>query len=150
VFDDDVKGISVDRRLNDEASILIIDDDATNVALLDRLLRRAGYGNLFETTDPRLALGLFLSKRPDLVLVDLGMPHLDGFQLIAQLRSNGGEDVPILVVTADSSSESRARALRLGAQDLVAKPFDTTELLGRVTALLMPSDPHRGKDVTHG
>jgi putative two-component system response regulator len=125
-------------RRSTEASILIVDDDPTNVALLDRLLRRAGFGNLFETTNPRLALGLFHSRRPDLVLLDLGMPHLDGFELIAALRSSsGGERVPILVVTADTSPESRERAMGLGAHDLVTKPIDTTDLLGRVSALLM-------------
>jgi DNA-binding response OmpR family regulator len=137
-------------RRSTEASILIVDDDATNVALLDRLLRRAGFGNLFETTDPRLALGLFRSKQPDLVLLDLGMPHLDGFALIAELRSSeDGAGVPILVVTADASPESRERAIELGAQDLVTKPIDTTDLLGRVTALLItPLGPTTGKDRT--
>ena len=121
-------------RRSTEATILIVDDDATNVALLDRLLRRAGFGNLFETTDPRLALGLFLSQQPDLVLLDLGMPHVDGFDLIAALRSSaGGESIPILVVTADTSLESRDRAIQLGARDLVTKPIDTTDLLGRVS-----------------
>jgi putative two-component system response regulator len=120
-----------------EASILIVDDDITNVALLDRLLRRAGFGNLFETTDPRLALGLFLSRHPDLVVLDLGMPHVDGFELIAQLRSSvDGRDVPILVVTADASPEARVRAIGLGAQDLVTKPIDTNDLLRRVMSLL--------------
>ena len=125
-------------RRSTEASILIVDDDPTNVALLDRLLRRAGFGRLFETTDPRLALGLFLSQQPDLVLLDLGMPHLNGFDLIAELRSSAaGQNVPILVVTADTSPESRDRAIGLGAHDLVTKPIDTTDLLGRVSALLM-------------
>ena len=133
----------------DTAGILIIDDDPTNVALLDRLLRRAGFGNLFETTDPRLALGLFLSRLPDLVVLDLGMPHVDGFQLIAQMRaSGGGESVPILVVTADSSPEARRRALELGAQDIVTKPIDPTDLLGRIVALLMPPahEPTAGRE----
>jgi putative two-component system response regulator len=120
-----------------EASILIVDDDVTNVALLDRLLRRAGFGNLFETTDPRLALGLFQLKQPDLVVLDLRMPHVDGFRLIEQLRSSaGGGDVPILIVTADTSPEARVRAIALGAQDLVTKPIDTNDLLDRVAALL--------------
>ena len=139
----------MDGRCTTQASILIVDDDPTNVALLDRLLRRAGFGNLVETTDVRMALSLFGSERPDLVLLDLGMPHLDGFQVIECLRSTENAEVPILVITADASPEARTRAIELGAQDLVTKPFDSTELLCRITSLLR--SPHAtspdGKDI---
>ena len=134
-------------RRTTQASILIVDDDPTNVALLDRLLRRAGFGNLLETTDPLVALSLAGSSDPDLVLLDLGMPHLDGFQVIERLRSGGGRDVPILVITADASPEARSRAIELGAQDLVTKPFDTTDLLWRIASLLgAPERTTNGKD----
>ena len=132
-----------------QASILIVDDDPTNVALLDRLLRRAGFGNLMETTDARMALSLFGSGHPDLVLLDLGMPHLDGFQVIERLRATENAAVPILVITADASPEARSRAIELGAQDLVTKPFDTTDLLCRITSLLRSPLPTaaNGKDI---
>ena len=132
-----------------QASILIVDDDPTNVALLDRLLRRAGFGNLMGTTDARMALSLFGSGHPDLVLLDLGMPHLDGFQVIERLRATENAAVPILVITADASPEARSRAIELGAQDLVAKPFDTTDLLCRITSLLRSPLPTaaNGKDI---
>jgi DNA-binding response OmpR family regulator len=139
----------LDGRRTTQASILIVDDDPTNVALLDRLLRRAGFGNLMETTDARMALSLFGSGHPDLVLLDLGMPHLDGFQVIERLRATENAAVPILVITADASPEARSRAIELGAQDLVTKPFDTTDLLCRITSLLrspLPTAPN-GKDI---
>ena len=139
----------MDGRRTTQASILIVDDDPTNVALLDRLLRRAGFGNLMETTDARMALSLFGSEHPDLVLLDLGMPHLDGFLVIEHLRATENAAVPILVITADASPEARSRAIELGAQDLVTKPFDTTDLLCRITSLLRsphPTSP-KGKDI---
>jgi DNA-binding response OmpR family regulator len=139
----------LDGRRTTQASILIVDDDPTNVALLDRLLRRAGFGNLMETTDARMALSLFGSEHPDLVLLDLGMPHLDGFLVIERLRATENAAVPILVITADASPEARSRAIELGAQDLVTKPFDTTDLLCRITSLLRsprPASPN-GKDI---
>ena len=117
-----------------DRTVLIVDDDATNVALLDRILRRAGFGRLAETTDPRLALGLFIKARPDLVLLDLGMPYVDGYELIEQMRAE--RNVPIVVVTADSSPEAEARALALGAHTVFTKPIDAATLMAEITGLL--------------
>ena len=118
--------------------ILIVDDEQANVLVLDRLLRRSGYQNLVSTTDSRRALDLFLTEQPDLVLLDLAMPHLDGFQVMQQLqaRMQPGGYLPILVLTADVTPEAMKRALAMGARDFITKPFDPTEVLLRIRNLL--------------
>jgi CheY-like chemotaxis protein len=118
--------------------ILIVDDEEANILVLERLLRRSGYQNLVSTTDPRDALDLFLTEQPDLVLLDLAMPHLDGFQVMQQLqaRMQPGGYLPILVLTADVTPEAMKRALAMGARDFITKPFDPTEVLLRIRNLL--------------
>ncbi|HUH11827.1 MAG TPA: HD domain-containing phosphohydrolase [Longimicrobiales bacterium] len=121
-----------------DAHILIVDDEAANVLLLKRILERAGYQNLKTTTDPRHVLPLFAEFQPDLVLLDLMMPHLDGFQVMLQMRSRiHPEDyLPILVLTADTTPQAKERALSSGARDFLTKPLDRTEVLLRIRNLL--------------
>ena len=118
--------------------ILIVDDEESNVVLLQRMLARAGYGHLTGITDSRNVLQLFQEVQPDLVLLDLMMPHLDGFAVMEQLAVQlpEGSYVPILVLTADVTPEALRRALSAGARDFLTKPFDQTELLLRVKNLL--------------
>jgi class 3 adenylate cyclase/CheY-like chemotaxis protein len=118
--------------------ILMVDDEEANLLVLDRLLRRNGYHELIPTTDPRKALDLFISEQPDLVLLDLSMPYLDGFEVMQQLqaRMQPGGYLPILVLTADVTPEAMKRALAMGARDFVTKPFDPTEVLLRIRNLL--------------
>jgi signal transduction histidine kinase len=118
--------------------ILVVDDEESNVLLLERMLTRAGYRSVTTTTDSREALPLFRERRPDLVLLDLMMPHLDGFAVMEQIQAELPDDayVPILVLTADVTPEALRRALSAGARDFLTKPFDHTELLLRVKNLL--------------
>jgi class 3 adenylate cyclase/CheY-like chemotaxis protein len=118
--------------------ILMVDDEEANLLVLDRLLRRSGYENLVATTDPRRVLDLFLAEQPDLVLLDLSMPYLDGFEVMQQLqaRMQPGGYLPILVLTADVTPEAMKRALAMGARDFITKPFDPTEVLLRIRNLL--------------
>jgi putative two-component system response regulator len=118
--------------------ILIVDDQASNIHVLERILHRAGYAHLRSTTDPRCAAALFDDVQPDLVVLDLHMPEMDGFAVLDELRPHiaGGSYLPILVVTGDGSIASRRRALSAGAKDFLAKPFDTTEVLLRIRNLL--------------
>lgn len=118
--------------------ILIVDDQENNIRILERTLRRAGYDQLFSTTDPRKAVPLFLEHQPDLVLLDLHMPYLDGFGVLEQVGPHvpEGSYLPILVLTADISTEAKQRALSMGAKDFLAKPFDATEVLLRIKNLL--------------
>lgn len=120
------------------ARLLIVDDQEANVLFLTRLLQRSGYVNYLSTTDPLQALPLCLEYRPDLVLLDLHMPYLDGFAVLELLRSHTEVDIflPVLVLTADATSQAKQRALQLGANDFLAKPFDITEVMLRVKNLV--------------
>ena len=120
------------------ATFLIVDDQEPNIGILQRILEREGYSRFVSTTDPRLALDLFLEHRPDLILLDLHMPHLDGFGVLEQVRAHipSGSYLPVLVLTADISREAKQRALSSGARDFLGKPFDSQEVLLRIRNLL--------------
>ncbi len=120
------------------ARILIVDDQAPNVRLLERLLTSAGYHRLYATTVPEQVAALVAQISPDLILLDLHMPGLDGFGVMEELRPRLAEEryLPILVVTADLSVEVRQRALGAGAKDFLNKPFDAVEALLRIRNLL--------------
>jgi two-component system NtrC family sensor kinase len=122
----------------DGARLLIVDDEPANVHLLERLLAHAGYPHLRSTTDSRQVVPLFKDFGPDLVLLDLVMPHRDGFAVMAELAPliPAGDYRPILVLTADVNPETRRRALAAGANDFLTKPFDATEVLLRIANLL--------------
>ncbi len=125
--------------------ILVVDDELTNVTALSRLLARAGYTEVEGTTDPREAIGAYLEMEPDLVLLDLHMPHLDGFQVMEALKPIIPRHtyLPILILTGDQDPEVRQRALASGAKDFVTKPFEVTEVLLRIRNLLETRFLHR-------
>lgn len=118
--------------------ILIVDDEAANVLLLRTLLEREGYSDVIGLTDPAAALPAFVDSRPDLVLLDLMMPGVDGYQLLEGFgRLTSPDDFrPVLVLTADTTPAARRRALSLGAKDFVGKPFDVVEVALRIANLL--------------
>ena len=117
--------------------ILIIDDEKANVRLLEIILERAGYANVYSTTDARQALLLFRSVQPDLILLDLAMPYRDGFAVMKDLQSEPTIDsVPILVLTADVRPSGKHKALAEGASDFLTKPLDEIEVLLRINSLL--------------
>lgn len=118
--------------------ILIVDDQAANIALLEEMLRESGYSRVHGITDSRTALDACAAFDPDLILLDLMMPHVDGFAILEALRSGDGIGtfLPVLVLTADMSEETKRRALGAGASDFLLKPFDHTEVLLRIRNLL--------------
>ncbi len=120
------------------ATILVVDDEEANVALLEQTLSRAGYTRVFSVTDSREALHTFDRYQPDLVLLDLRMPHLDGHAVLSQLTAQvpPGDIVPIVVLTADVSRAARQQALSAGAIDFLTKPIDRDEFLLRIRNLL--------------
>ncbi|MDP9067242.1 MAG: response regulator [Actinomycetota bacterium] len=128
-----------------EATILIVDDQRQNVVLLEKLLRRAGYPHVHSTTDPREAVELAAQTLPDLVLLDLHMPHLDGFEVMERLRPliPPADYLPILVLTADATAAAKQHALSVGASDFLPKPFDHVEVLLRMENLLRIRSLHR-------
>ncbi len=122
----------------EQARILIADDDEASVRLLEQILRRAGYHNLVGTTEARAVPGMFADREPDLVLLDLHMPGMDAFQIIADFERHiaPGSYVPIMIITGDVTPEMRRKALVTGVEDFVLKPYQPTEVLGRIEHLL--------------
>jgi signal transduction histidine kinase len=120
------------------ARVLIIDDEIMNVLVLQQMLEQWGCANVVSTTDPHQALALYESFQPDIVLLDLIMPGLDGFALMQQFRQIIPPEnyLPILVLTADANIQSRRKALAAGAMDFLTKPFDRMELYLRIGHLL--------------
>jgi putative two-component system response regulator len=117
--------------------ILVIDDEPANVALLEAMLQEGGYARLKTITDSRLAMETCLSFGPDLVLLDLMMPHVDGFTVLESIRAEATETfLPVIVLTADANESTKLRALRAGATDFLLKPFDQLEVLLRMHNLL--------------
>jgi diguanylate cyclase (GGDEF)-like protein/PAS domain S-box-containing protein len=117
------------------ARILIVDDEPVNVQLLAFLLKSSGYDNVSSTLDPRQVATLHLQHRYDLIILDLQMPHMDGFQVMEALRPMERESwLPVLVVTAEP--DKKLAALEAGARDFIGKPFDTVEVLTRIRNLL--------------
>ncbi len=120
-----------------KAKILIIDDEPANVALLEDILEEQGYTYFRSTSDSRKALTMYEEMRPDLVLLDLNMPHLDGFQVMKQLRELEQDSyAPILVLTAQSDRSTRIKSLEAGARDFLGKPFDLIEVKQRIANML--------------
>jgi len=118
--------------------LMIVDDEESNVLLLRSLLEREGYGDIVGLTDPGQAVETFVATPPDLVLLDLMMPGIDGYQLLEAFgrQTRPGDFRPVLVLTADTTPAARRRALALGAKDFVAKPFDVIEVALRIANLL--------------
>ncbi len=121
-----------------QGRVLVVDDQPANVSLLKRILAVHGFANVVGESDSRLALAVFASFQPDLVLLDLHMPHLDGFAVLDAIKASipAGEFLPVLILTADVTVEARNRALNAGAQDFLRKPFDPGEVALRCANLL--------------
>ncbi|QDX80108.1 two-component system response regulator [Denitratisoma sp. DHT3] len=127
MFDDDMKS----------ARLLIVDDQQANVTLLERILRSQGFVNLVSTTDSRQVESMYRQAPADLVLLDLVMPHLDGFQVMTLLqRLSGDEFLPVIVLTANADQETKLRALSAGAMEFLGKPFDLVEVQLRIRNML--------------
>jgi EAL domain-containing protein (putative c-di-GMP-specific phosphodiesterase class I)/FixJ family two-component response regulator len=126
-----------------DIGVLVVDDNAPNVALLRALLRKEGLMRVEVVTDSTLALARFDAMEPGLVLLDLHMPRIDGYTLLEEMNlRSAGRYVPILVLTADTTRDAVHRALKLGARDFVTKPIDTFELTLRVRNLLETRELH--------
>jgi PAS domain S-box-containing protein len=117
------------------ARILIVDDQEANVSLLEETLREAGYTGVTSTTNPHEVCALHRKHNYDLILLDLQMPGMDGFQVMAALKTNDAQGyLPVLVITAQPGH--KLRALQAGARDFVSKPFDLVEVRTRIHHML--------------
>ena len=120
-----------------KSKILIVDDEPGNVLLLEQMMIQEGYDHLHGISDSTKTLELFADIQPDLVLLDLNMPRMDGFEVMEQLKKADPKSlVPVLVLTALKDEETKLRALRSGAKDFLSKPFDLTEASLRIKNLL--------------
>jgi PAS domain S-box-containing protein len=118
-----------------DASILIVDDQESNVMLLEQLLADTGYTHVSSTMDPREVCALHRKNRYDLILLDLQMPVMDGFQVMEGLKTNDGDGyLPVLVITAQPGH--KLKALQAGAKDFISKPFDLVEVKTRIHNML--------------
>ncbi len=120
------------------SKVLIVDDKPVNVDLLETMLMMAGFKNVSSTTEPRDVEGMYAREQYDLILLDIRMPHMDGFEVMQALSKTIDEDyLPVLVLTAQKDMQTRMRALELGAIDYVTKPFDNNEVLNRINNILL-------------
>ncbi|MFC4307199.1 HD domain-containing phosphohydrolase [Cohnella boryungensis] len=132
----------MDARLT--AKILIVDDQEYNISLLERILKRAGYEDIYSTEDPHGVLDMIRRVDPDIVLLDLHMPGRDGLQVLQEIREQGEEDqyLPVLMLTADTTPEVKQQGLQFGANDFLTKPYDRTEVVLRIRNLLKTRELH--------
>ena len=119
------------------ARILIVDDNQANVDLLEAIISDAGYTSVLAITDPREAPNIYKAYQPHLVLLDINMPYLDGYEVMELFKKNEKDSyMPILVLTALQDNMTRIKALASGAQDFLTKPFDKVEALTRIHNML--------------
>ena len=119
------------------AHILMVDDEVSSTCLMTNFLNRIGYTQLQSINDSRRAFAAIETFLPDLILLDLNMPELDGFDILQALRADRqNEQIPVLVLTGDPSATNKRRALAAGATDLLVKPFDASEVSMRIRNLL--------------
>jgi len=117
------------------ARILIVDDQEFNIRVLDRILRNAGYTSIVSTTNPLEVCALHQKNHYDLILLDIEMPGMDGFQVLEGLKQIDPDDyLPVLVITGHP--DYKLRALHIGAKDFIGTPFDRDEVLARVHNML--------------
>ena len=129
------------------ASILIVDDDPHIRKLLNVLLRDEGF-TVFEATNGIEAISVFEDNKIDMLIIDLMMPKMDGFELCREIRNEN--DLPIIMLTAKGETEQKVRGFKLGTDDYIVKPFEPVELVVRVKALLRRSKISSSKIVQIG
>ena len=121
-----------------EAHILMVDDEVSTTCLMTNFLHRIGYSRLESINHSTRTFEMIETFRPDLILLDLAMPNINGFQVLEGLRTNRQSEnqIPVLVLTGDATAENKRRALVAGATDLLVKPFDPSEVSMRIRNLL--------------
>ncbi len=131
-----------DQPMNDHSRgrILVVDDEPTIAEIVSRYIERAGYETRV-AADGHAALAHASTWHPDLVVLDLMLPGIDGLEVMRLLRENGGPRVAVILLTAKGEQSDRIDGLRLGADDYVVKPFSPAELVARVEAVLRRTEP---------
>jgi len=125
---------------NKDANILVIDDDNATLDLIDAILRDAGFENIRLTDNPEDAVSLFDKVNPDVVLLDLNMPKMNGFDVLKCFKEEcNSEYTPVIMLTGEDDIEVKIKALNCGAKDFIAKPFDHFEVLARINTIVAMS-----------
>jgi putative two-component system response regulator len=126
------------------AKVLIVDDQEYNVSLLERILRRAGFQHVHSIMDPLQIQAMLVAVEPDIVLLDMHMPGMDGLQVLKLIREQTGEDsyLPVLMLTADVTPEVKQQGLQAGVNDFLTKPYDRMEVILRINNLLKTRQLH--------
>jgi putative two-component system response regulator len=119
-----------------EGRILVVDDEDANIRLMERVLMREGFRRVRTTTDAREVSNLLAEEPADVIALDLMMPDVDGFEVMQMLRTSDDPLVPVLVLTADATLQTKRRALESGASDFLTKPLDPFEVTLRIKNLL--------------
>jgi len=121
-----------------QSTIMVVDDEFVNVKVVRKYLKDAGYQNFVTTNDSREAFPLIQQQRPDVLILDIMMPHVDGFQILSAIRRDETlHHIPVLILTASDDTQTKINALDLGATDFLRKPVDPTELIVRVRNVLL-------------
>ncbi|HOV32861.1 MAG TPA: response regulator [Candidatus Hydrogenedens sp.] len=124
----------------DKCKVLVVDDEPDVVELLERTLKSEGF-NVISAYDGIAALDLVSTEKPDLVLLDLMMPMMSGYEVCEQIKSNPQtQSIPIICVTSAHTPDARARSLQLGASDVITKPFYPSELIARIKRYIQPRE----------
>ncbi len=119
-----------------EAKILIVDDEVGNLKVLTRLLAQTGYQNISTADNGNRAVELYQSLQPDLVVLDLKMPRMSGFDVLDSLSKVEEDYLPVLVLTGQKDDKTRLKALHAGAKDFISKPFDVAEIVARINNIV--------------
>lgn len=125
--------------------VLVIDDDPTQHIILRNYLKAAGY-EVVHAEDGEQGLKIFETKRPNVVLLDVQMPGLDGFQVLEKIKKDGDDSVAVLLLTALDYQHLKIQGLEFGADDYITKPFNKAELLARISAVLRRADRSRRRE----
>lgn len=126
------------------APIFVVDDEPVNLKLIERILQLDGFGNIHCINDPRQVVAMYKQARPELILLDINMPHLDGFDVLEELKRIPNNIMPpVVFLTAQSAAEFRVKAFDKGVLDFISKPFNRLELLARVKNLLALEHAHQ-------
>ena len=132
------KAIASWSNLSLTSKIMMVDDEKLNILVVAEYLKAEGYRELVYTNDPSQALSLAARERPDVILLDIHMPQLSGFDVLQQIRTDPVlTRTPVVILTSSTDDEAKMRALELGATDVLHKPFHGGELLARLRNILM-------------
>ena len=133
---------NIDGRLEGlkSATIMMVDDEPTTIEVLETYLEGEGYSNFVTTTDSRQTLDLLAAEKPDVLLLNLVMPHVGGFEILGAMRKDEAlRDVPVIILTSSTDPAAKLEALKLGATDFLGKPVDPSELALRLRNTLAVS-----------